>query len=90
MNRFSPGSFVAGAVLAASLTVGGLALAQGEGMMGGGGMMSQMSEMMSKCNAMGGGMMWIGMAVLLLVAMLLVLGVAALLKYLFAGRKRTG
>lgn len=54
MNRFSLGSFVAGAVLAASLTVGGLALAhsEGGGMMGGGGMMSQMQEMMSKCNAM--------------------------------------
>ncbi len=54
MNRFSIGSFLAGAVLAGSLTMGGLALAdrEGEGGMGEGGMMSQMQEMMGKCNQM--------------------------------------
>lgn len=61
MKRFAPGSFFAGAVLAGALTVGGLAIAHGDGdserggMMGGEGMMgmmSQMQEMMSRCNAM--------------------------------------
>lgn len=58
MNKFSMRSFLAGAVLTSTLTVGGLVLAQGDdndgGMMGGGmmEMMPEMQEMMSRCNAM--------------------------------------
>lgn len=56
MSGISIRSFLAGAVLAGSLTLGGMVLAHGDGSgeKGGGmmGMMSQMQAMMSKCNAM--------------------------------------
>ncbi|MDN3519085.1 hypothetical protein QWY84_15820 [Aquisalimonas lutea] len=59
MNKFSMGSFLAGAALASSLAVGGVAIANGgsngKGMMGDDsmmGMMSQMQSMMTQCESM--------------------------------------